>query len=83
MSWKRSKGNDDGRRREEEVPGGCAAFKTCALGHALDYKFGNFLRTLATPEPIKELVADEPEGEFDQDRREDRQPRALGHLPNG
>jgi hypothetical protein len=33
---------------------------------ALAYNLGNFLRTLATPEPIKGLVADEPEGEADQ-----------------
>src|SRR5262245_26421714 len=38
--------------------------------HALAYNLGNFLRTLATPEPIKGLVADELEGEADQDRRE-------------
>jgi hypothetical protein len=29
------------------------------------------------------LVADEPEGEADQDRREGRQPRALCGVPDG
>jgi hypothetical protein len=29
------------------------------------------------------LVADEPEGEADQDRREGRQPRLLHRLPDG
>ena len=29
------------------------------------------------------LVADEPEGEADQDRREGRAPRPLRHLPDG
>jgi hypothetical protein len=31
--------------------------------HALAYDFGDFLRTLATPEPIEEVVADKPERE--------------------
>jgi hypothetical protein len=51
--------------------------------HALAYNLGNFLRTLATPEPMKGLVADEPEGETDQDRREGRQPRPLCRLSDG
>jgi Transposase DDE domain group 1 len=45
--------------------------------HALAYNLGNFLRTLATPEPIKDWSLDQPEGEADQDRREGRQPRPL------
>ena len=43
--------------------------------HALAYNLGNFLRTLATPEPIK--LVDELEGEADQDRREGGVPRTL------
>src|SRR5256885_4353379 len=42
--------------------------------HALAYNLGNFLRT---------LVADKPEGEADQDRRQGRQPRPLRRLPDG
>jgi len=45
--------------------------------HALAYNLGNFLRTLATPEPIKGLVADEPKGETDQDRCEGGEPRSA------
>jgi hypothetical protein len=36
--------------------------------HALAYNLGNFLRTLATPEPIKNWVTDKLEGQADQDR---------------
>jgi len=39
--------------------------------HALAYNLGNFLRTLATPEPIKD------------DRRQGRQPRPQHCLPDG
>ena len=51
--------------------------------HALAYNLGNFLRTLATPEPIRRLVSDEPEGEADQDRCEGGLPRTLCCLPDG
>ena len=51
--------------------------------HALAYNLGNFLRTLATPEPDQGLVADESEGQADQDRREGREPRPLCRLPDG
>jgi hypothetical protein len=51
--------------------------------HALAYNLGNFLRTLATPEPIKDLVTVEPEGEADQDRRQGHQPWPQHRLPDG
>src|SRR5215831_2575668 len=51
--------------------------------HALAYNLGNFLRTLATTEPIKDVVADDLEGQADQDRREGSEPRPLCHLPDG
>jgi Transposase DDE domain group 1 len=51
--------------------------------HALAYNLGNFLRTLATPEPIKDWSLDKPEGEAHQDRREGREPRALCRIPDG
>ena len=37
--------------------------------HALVYNLGNFLRTLATPEPIKEWSLTSLKGKADQDRR--------------
>src|SRR5260370_28465036 len=54
-----------------------AASASCAR-----LNLGNFPRTLATPEPIK-LVADKPEGEADQNRREGGEPRSLCRLPDG
>lgn len=36
--------------------------------HALAYNLGSFLRTPATPKPIKDF-ADQRQGEADQDRR--------------
>ena len=51
--------------------------------HALAYNLGNFLRTLATPEPIKDWSLTESEGEAHQDRREGRQPWALCCVPDG
>ena len=51
--------------------------------HALAYNLGNFLRTLATPEPIKDWSLDEPEGEADQNRREGSEPRTLRRLSDG
>jgi hypothetical protein len=46
--------------------------------HALAYNLGNFLRTLATSEPIKDWSL-----KADQDRREGREPRPLCRLPDG
>ena len=43
----------------------------------------SFLRTLATPEPTKDLVADEREAEADQDRRAGRHPRTHRRLSDG
>jgi hypothetical protein len=51
--------------------------------HALAYNLGNFLRTLATPEPNQGLVADDLEGQADQDWRDDSEPRPLCRLPDG
>jgi hypothetical protein len=62
----------------------CRSFAANAVRlqlHALAYNLGNFLRTLATPEPIKDwslttlkekLITDNPEREAHQDRREGR-----------
>ena len=64
----------------------CRSFAANAVRlqlHALAYNLGNFLRTLATPEPIKDWSMTTPAGEADQDRREGRQPRALCRLPDG
>jgi hypothetical protein len=46
----------------------------------LAYSLGNFLRTLATPEPIKDWSLTSLEN---QDRREGGEPRPLCDLPNG
>jgi hypothetical protein len=51
--------------------------------HALAYNLGNFMRTLALPQVGRAMVADQPQGEADQDRREGRQPWPLRHLPDG
>jgi hypothetical protein len=51
--------------------------------HALAYNLGNFLRTLATPEPIKEWSMTSLKEKTDQDWREGRQPRTLRRLPDG
>jgi hypothetical protein len=45
--------------------------------HALAYNLGNFLRTLATPEPIKDWSL------TDQDRREGGEPRSLRRISDG
>jgi hypothetical protein len=45
--------------------------------HALAYNLGNFLRTLATPEPIKDWLLTSLKG------REGGEPRTLCRLPNG
>ena len=49
--------------------------------HALAYNLGNFLRTLATPEPIKDWSLTSLKD--NQDRREGGEPRPLCGLPNG
>ena len=46
------------------------------------YNLGNFLRTLATPEPINWSLTSLKE-KLDQDRREDRDPRPLCRLSDG
>src|SRR5262249_54365264 len=51
--------------------------------HTLAYNLGNFLRTLATPEPIKDWSLTSLKGQADQDRRESREPRPLCRLPDG
>ena len=51
--------------------------------HALAYNLGNFLRTLATPQPIKDWSLRSLKGEAHQDRRQGREPRALCRLPDG
>ena len=51
--------------------------------HALAYNLGNFLRTLATPEPIKDWSLTSLKEKADQDRREGREPRPLHRLPDG
>ena len=62
-------------RARSDGPGFPAAHsppKRCGFGFMRSlttYNLGNFLRTLATPEP--------PQGKADQDRCEDRQPRPL------
>lgn len=64
----------------------CRSFAANAVRlqlHALAYNLGNFLRTLATPEAIKDWVAHEPAREAHQDRREGCQPRPLRRLSNG
>jgi hypothetical protein len=50
--------------------------------HALAYNLGNFLRTFATQEPIKDWSLDELE-EANQDRLEGGEPRTLCRVPNG
>ena len=51
--------------------------------HALASNLGNFLRTLATPEPIKDWSLTTLKEKADQDRREGRRPRALCRVPDG
>ena len=46
--------------------------------HALAYNLGNFLRTLATPEPIKDWSLTSLK-----EKREGGEPRTLCRLPNG
>src|SRR5580658_6797916 len=64
----------------------CRSFAANAVRlqlHALAYNLGNFLRTLATPEPIRDWSLTEPEGKADQDRREGRAPRSLRRVSDG
>ena len=51
--------------------------------HALASNLGNFLRTLATPELIKDWSLTTLKEKADQDRREGRRPRALCRVPDG
>ena len=51
--------------------------------HALAYNLGNFLCMLATAGADQGLVADDLEGQADQDRREGGEPRPLCYLPAG
>jgi hypothetical protein len=58
----------------------CRSFAANAVRlqlHALAYNLGNFLRTPGDARADQRLVADEPQGKADQDRREDRQPWSL------
>ena len=64
----------------------CRSFAANAVRlqlHALAYNLGNFMRTLAMPETIGALVADQPAREAHQDRREGGEPWPLRHLPDG
>jgi hypothetical protein len=51
--------------------------------HALAYNLGNFLRTLATPEPIKDWSLTSLKDKLIKDRREGSEPRPLCYLPDG
>src|SRR5262249_41213696 len=51
--------------------------------HALAYNLGNFLRTLATPELIKDWSLTSLKDKLIKDRREGGEPRPLCRLPNG
>ena len=61
----------------------CRTFRNNAVRlqlHALAYNLANFMRTLALPEEVEHWSYD-PAREAGQDRREDRAPRSLRHLP--
>jgi Transposase DDE domain group 1 len=51
--------------------------------HALAYNLGNFLRTLATPEPIKDWSLTSLKEKLIKIRREGSEPRTLHCLPDG
>jgi hypothetical protein len=51
--------------------------------HALAYNLGNFMRTLAMPQGVGTVVADQPAGKADQDRRQAGELRALCDVPDG
>jgi Transposase DDE domain group 1 len=62
----------------------CRSFAANAVRlqlHALAYNLGNILRTLATPEPIKDWSLTSLKEK--QNRREGRQPRPLRRVPDG
>jgi Transposase DDE domain group 1 len=63
----------------------CRSFAANAVRlqlHALAYNLGNFLRTLATPEPTKHWSLTSLK-ENSSSWREGRQPRALCRVPDG
>src|SRR5262249_27718522 len=51
--------------------------------HALAYNLGNFSPHACNTGADQGLVADESEGQADQDRREGSEPRPLCYLPDG
>jgi hypothetical protein len=51
--------------------------------HALAYNLGNFLRTLATPEPIKHWSLTSLKEKLIKIGRQGCEPRTLCRLPNG
>ena len=64
----------------------CRSFTANAVRlqlHALAYNLGNFLRTLATQEPIKDWSLTSLKEKLIQDRRKGRKPRQLCRLPDG
>jgi hypothetical protein len=78
---------DQGRQRCDQVD--AAVVRTFAANavrlqlHALAYNLGNFLRTLATPEPIKVWSLTSLKEKLIKNRREGCQPRPLCRLPDG
>jgi hypothetical protein len=79
--------NGSRRARARSSGRGCRARTFAANAvrlqlHALACNLGNFLRMLATPNQSR-TVADEPEGEADQDWCEGREPRSPCRLPDG
>ena len=77
---KRARARSDGR--------GCHAARSPPTRvrlqlHALAYNLGNFLRTLATPEPIKDWSLTSLKEKADQDRREGREPWPLCRVSDG
>jgi hypothetical protein len=64
----------------------CCSFAANAVRlqlHALAYNLANFLRTLALPETVSHWSLTRLREKAGQDRREDRHPCALRHLPDG
>jgi hypothetical protein len=51
--------------------------------HALAYNLGNFLRTLATPETIKDWSVTTLKEKLIKNGREGRQPWPLRRIPDG
>jgi hypothetical protein len=63
----------------------CRSFAANAVRlqlHVPADNLGNFMRTLVMPK-ARGVVANQPAREADQERRHDRQPRLLRHIPNG